>query len=110
MNNEERATVKQMLAQTISDSTFRELVIRGVDNGISVGMDGHTFGVIGALGAFVDLLHRLTTIPPDIITDYILFACEIVQEQNAKQVVQPPQRETADLSSFIKMFTGKEIK
>lgn len=68
-----------MLAEKIITSKFERLQVNKMNGGMAVGMEGQTFGIIGALGAAVADLSKSSEIPVDELIGFVNMSAQLAR-------------------------------
>lgn len=80
MNEMLKDCAMAMLAEKIVKSKFERLEVRKIDGGMAVGMEGETFGIVGAIGASVADLSKSSEIPLDEMISFVAMAAHVARQ------------------------------
>lgn len=103
------------VARAYSESKFEKLAITKMEGGLTVEADGQFFGLVGALGAAVANIAKVSDTPLDQLLDYVKCYAMVI-EKNTKDGEKPNEQYTnidessfdGLMSAFSKMFDKEE--
>lgn len=80
MNEMLKDCAMAMLAEKIITSKFERLQVNKIEGGMAVGMEGETFGIIGAIGAAVADLSKSSGIPVDEMIGFVAMSAQLARQ------------------------------
>lgn len=95
---------KHALSNQIANSEFEFLEVRSSEGTSSVSCNGELYGVIGALGIFINDMCKQANIPQENFITMVSLACEICGEWLADE----QEDGSIDLQQFIKVLKPDE--